>query len=233
MKADPRFCSCGKKLKPTNKKYCSRDCFANARMGANDSQGRDQRLFKANHRCYKVEARAMIDGKHWESKNKCVKLPGDLGYVSDEELISSWKIFNSLVTESELLVYYGWPNHREEDTLFERSHKGDIKSSNKKSKVATPPVLKKIQKPKGQKVTVRKMKKIDQIREYVATHPGCTSYEIVKDLGEPYNQAIYYAVRFGKVKAENDDRFKRSLIFFPLDVAPACQIIPTSEGVTQ
>jgi hypothetical protein len=233
MKADPRFCSCGNRLKPAQKKYCSIDCFANAKMGEIDCQGRDQSFLKANRRCYNAEARAIVEGKHWEGKNKCIKLLGDPGYVSDEELTRSWKFFNSLVTEHELLVYYGWPNHREEGTLFERSHKGDIKSSYKKRKVATSPTLKKIQKPKGQKVTVRKMKKIDQITEYVTAHPGSTSYEILKDLGEEFKQPIYYAIRSGKIQAVNDDRFKRILIFYPLESAPACQIISASEGVTQ
>jgi hypothetical protein len=27
--------------------------------------------------CYLKEARAMLEGKHWQGKNKCVKLPGD------------------------------------------------------------------------------------------------------------------------------------------------------------
>jgi len=27
--------------------------------------------------CYLREAKAMIEGKHWEGKNRCVKLPGD------------------------------------------------------------------------------------------------------------------------------------------------------------
>jgi|GEM_PF-2125269 len=29
--------------------------------------------------CYLEEARAMLMGKHWEGKNRCVKLPGDDG----------------------------------------------------------------------------------------------------------------------------------------------------------
>lgn len=27
--------------------------------------------------CYLKEARAMLQGKHWQGKNRCVKLPGD------------------------------------------------------------------------------------------------------------------------------------------------------------
>jgi glucan-binding YG repeat protein len=31
--------------------------------------------------CYTKEAIAILEEKHWEGKNKCVKLPGDEGYV--------------------------------------------------------------------------------------------------------------------------------------------------------
>ena len=34
-------------------------------------------FFEAHSDCYLAEAKAIIQGKHWEGKNKCVKLPGD------------------------------------------------------------------------------------------------------------------------------------------------------------
>lgn len=34
-------------------------------------------FFEEHKDCYLKEARAMIEGKHWEGKNRCVKLPGD------------------------------------------------------------------------------------------------------------------------------------------------------------
>lgn len=36
-----------------------------------------QAFFKAHKNCYIKEAQAMVDGKNWRNKNKCVKLPGD------------------------------------------------------------------------------------------------------------------------------------------------------------
>lgn len=34
-------------------------------------------FYKEHSKCYLKEARAMIRGKHWEGKNRCVKLPCD------------------------------------------------------------------------------------------------------------------------------------------------------------
>lgn len=35
------------------------------------------RFYELYRDCYLREAKAMIQGKHWEGKNRCVKLPGD------------------------------------------------------------------------------------------------------------------------------------------------------------
>lgn len=34
-------------------------------------------FYREHERCYLKEARAMLENKHWENKNKCVKLIGD------------------------------------------------------------------------------------------------------------------------------------------------------------
>jgi hypothetical protein len=34
-------------------------------------------FYEQHKKCYRKEARAMLEGKHWQGKNRCVKLPGD------------------------------------------------------------------------------------------------------------------------------------------------------------
>lgn len=36
-----------------------------------------EEFFAQHKKCYKKEAKAMLEGKHWEGKNKCVTLIGD------------------------------------------------------------------------------------------------------------------------------------------------------------
>lgn len=60
-----------------------------------------------------------------------------------------------------------------------------------------------------------KPQKIEQIKAYVGKHPGCTSHEIIKALGESYGQLVYYAASKGLIKAVKDKRLKRSYVYFP------------------
>jgi hypothetical protein len=55
--------------------------------------------------CYLREAKAILEGKHWQGKNRCVKLPGDPGYVppplkyiitaTGSDLYACWQLFNN------------------------------------------------------------------------------------------------------------------------------------------
>jgi hypothetical protein len=99
-----RCAGCGKEVDhppyPGNKHvYCTKKCFelsngvAGGRAGTtNQYLQRAWRTFNRfetgfhckpfpNRReisaCYRNEARAMIEGKNWQEKNRCVKLPGD------------------------------------------------------------------------------------------------------------------------------------------------------------
>jgi len=36
-----------------------------------------KRFFEEHKKCYQKEARTILEGKHWEGKNRCVKLSGD------------------------------------------------------------------------------------------------------------------------------------------------------------
>jgi len=62
--------------------YCSRQCFQIVRgaiperMAINLIRNGAKRYLD-HPACYLQEAKAMLEGKHWQGKNKCVKLPGD------------------------------------------------------------------------------------------------------------------------------------------------------------
>jgi hypothetical protein len=79
--AKPQTCPmCGKEFcveKSRSQKYCSRACFVKDRFGHDTLSPEEKKI----EDCYIKEAKAMIEGKHWEGKNLCVKLPGDEGYV--------------------------------------------------------------------------------------------------------------------------------------------------------
>ena len=50
------------------RKFCCKEHFHLWRAG------RPKAEFES---CYHKEARAILEGKHWQGKNRCVKLPGD------------------------------------------------------------------------------------------------------------------------------------------------------------
>jgi hypothetical protein len=58
--------------------------------------------------------------------------------------------------------------------------------------------------------------KLQDIKCYVADHPGSTSHEICRGLlCLSYLSLIYYAARKGYIKAERDERFNRMNVYFP------------------
>lgn len=97
MKANVRCAGCGMdidvtpcRIKNARHHYCSIACFAKNRMKSGTSNNYtkiawnvfnrmedDKYWFTDIERCYQREARAMLEGKHWEGKNRCVKLEGD------------------------------------------------------------------------------------------------------------------------------------------------------------
>jgi len=56
-------------------KKCSYDINRWYRIRLHSREGRVH--FMQHEECYLKEAKAMIRGKHWEGKNRCVKLEGD------------------------------------------------------------------------------------------------------------------------------------------------------------
>lgn len=79
---------------------------------------------------------------------------------------------------------------------------------------------------------MRRVTKLDAIKEYIAVHPGCTSHEICRGLKDlSYLSLVYYAAKRGYIKAEKDDRFRRANLYYPADPAPAsCPVYPPAWG---
>jgi endogenous inhibitor of DNA gyrase (YacG/DUF329 family) len=77
----PQTCPvCGKEFcveKSRSQKYCSRACFVKDHYGHDPLPSEEKKIAD----CYIKEAKAMMEGKHWEGKNLCVKLLGDEDYV--------------------------------------------------------------------------------------------------------------------------------------------------------
>ena len=57
--------------------FCSRECFGKSKRKFPGCRVYDYDILIPNFDCYRKEARAILEGKHWEGKNRCVKLPGD------------------------------------------------------------------------------------------------------------------------------------------------------------
>jgi hypothetical protein len=58
--------------------------------------------------------------------------------------------------------------------------------------------------------------KLQDIKCYVADHPGSTSHEICRGLRcLSYLSLIYYCAKKGYIRAEKDDRFKRANVYYP------------------
>ena len=79
---------CGKTFKKSRHKtrkrtFCSSECYHEyRRIHAMDVYGAKYKWGKQIHdppieyrKCYMKEARAMLQGKNWKGKNKCVELP--------------------------------------------------------------------------------------------------------------------------------------------------------------
>lgn len=62
-KKDQKYCAqCGIRISRSSGAFCSERCRLESIKNA---------------KCYFAEARAMLEGRHWEGKNRCVKLRGD------------------------------------------------------------------------------------------------------------------------------------------------------------
>lgn len=71
--------NCGKEFERTlarirEHNFCSYLCYVEYRQAHREYHARPGKIV---HSCYLKEARAILEGKHWQGKNRCVKLEGD------------------------------------------------------------------------------------------------------------------------------------------------------------